>query len=177
MAHRLILRGMPVIEHRGDRRAGQTHVLRRLDVLDDAAGTGVHAACHNGNAAIDLFQRDPDGAGALLLGQRHGLAVGAGHQNAVQSALYAVLQQLPVSRFVHVLTGVYRRDNGGDDTMILLKHIDLLDFGDPWENLLLITMQNSCQRQHPPKKRVFRRFSSFCLFRYCILTLSYCRMK
>ena len=120
---------MPVIEHGGDRRAGQTHVLRRLDVFDDAAGTGVHAACHNGDAAIDLFQRDPDGAGALLLGQRHGLAVGAGYQNAVQTALYAVLQQLPVSRLVHVLTGVYRRDNGGDDTMILLKHIDLLDFG------------------------------------------------
>ena len=128
MAHRLILRGMAIIEHGGDRRAGQAHILCRLDVLDDAAGAGIHAACHNGDAAVDLVQRDLDGAGALLLRQRHGLAVGAGHQDAVQAALHTVLQQLPVSRLVHILVGIYRRDDGGNDTMIFLEHIDLLDF-------------------------------------------------
>ena len=117
MTNRLILRRVPRVEHRRNDRVLTAHLLKRLDVVNDALCAAVHHAADDRHVFSSLVNRNANGTVAFFLRQRHCLAVRSGYKNAVQSAVHAVAQKLAEAFLVHTFLFVQRRDDRRNDAV------------------------------------------------------------
>ena len=116
----LALRGVAVIEHRGDDRCIAAAVLNALDVFNDPLGGGVHDTGKDLCLSVAGIGCNADGTVPLRLGQGHCLTQRATGEHAVDAVVQKILDERPVTGLIHSFVCQHRCQNRHGDAAVLL---------------------------------------------------------